>query len=119
LATISTFGINVTLALVIWAVFFLILFYMEIKFAQTVVGGLFSTVVGAMKNTSHNIQQLFATSPTDKIENTIDHSIEKIRKELVPNFNSEKIAAVLERFLKKVDKKMPDYETLKKDVTEI
>jgi len=119
LATISTFGINVTLALVIWAVFFLILFYMEIKFAQTVVGGLFSTVVGAMKNTSHTIQQLFATSPTDKIENTIDHSIEKVRKELVPNFNSEKIATVLERFLKKVDKKMPDYETLKKDVTEI
>src|SRR5690606_17155686 len=119
LATISTFGINVTLALVIWAVFFLILFYMEIKLAQTVIGGLFSTVVGALKNTSHTTQQMFSGSPTDKIEHTIDHSIEKFRKELVPNFNSDKISKVLEKFLNKVDKKVPDYDSLKKDIEDI
>ena len=119
LATISTFSINVTLALVIWAVFFLILFYMEIKLAQTVIGGLFSTVVGALKNTSHTIQQMFAGSPTDKIEHTIDHSIEKFRKELVPNFNSDKISKVLEKFLNKVEKKVPDYDSLKKDIEDI
>ncbi|MDN3724142.1 hypothetical protein QRD02_07090 [Aequorivita sp. SDUM287046] len=119
LATVSTFGINVTLALVIWAIFFLILFYLEIKFAQTIIGGLFSTVVGALKNTSSSIQQLFSKSPNDKIEETIDHTIEKFRKELVPNFNSEKISNVLEKFLNKVDKKMPDYDSLKNDIKEI
>src|SRR5690606_12976210 len=109
----------VTLALVIWAIFFLILFYMAIRLAQTVVGGLFSTVVVALKSTSHTIQKMFGTSPTDAIEQTIDHSIEKIRKELVPNFNTDKMAGVLEKFLNKVDNKMPDYDALKKDIQDI
>ncbi|WP_026449477.1 hypothetical protein [Aequorivita capsosiphonis] len=116
LATISTVGINITLALVIWAFFFLILFYLEIKFAQTVIGGLFSTVVSALKSTTQSITGIFKTSESQKMEDVLSNSITKLRKEFAPSFNMKKIGAVLDKFVDKVDAKLPDYDTLKMDI---
>lgn len=116
LATISTIGINITLALVIWAIFFLILFYIEVKLAQSIVGGLFSTVINGIKLTTNSLTGIFKTSEPAKMEDVIDHSIEKFRKEVLPDFDSDKIAGVLNKFLNKVDDKIPEYETLKQDV---
>lgn len=110
---------RITLALVIWGLFFLILFYLESKFLSTVIGGLFHTATAGIKSSIGAVKNMFAPSDSTKIEHTIEGAITKIRKEFDEDFHTSKISGVLDNFLKKVDKKIPEYDKLKSDLQEI
>jgi len=110
---------RITLALVIWGLFFLILFYLESRFLSTVVGGLFHTATAGIKSSLGAVKNMFGPSDSTKIEHTIESAISKIRKEFDEDFDTSKISGVLDNFLKKVDKKIPEYDKLKKDLKDI
>ena len=110
---------NITVALVIWALFFLILFYLETRIVNTVVGGLVTTATSGLKSSANAIKELFTSSPEKKVQTTINNTIDKIRKEFDVNVDTSDLSNVLDKFLNKVDNKLPDYDTLKSDMKSI
>lgn len=110
---------NITVALVIWALFFLILFYLETKIVNTVVGGLVTTATSGLKSSANAITQLFTNSKEKKVQQTIDHTIDKIRKEFNVDLNTSELSNALDKFFNKVDNKLPKYNTLKNDLESI
>jgi len=110
---------NITVALVIWALFFFILFYLETKIVNTVVGGLVTTATSGLKSSADAITQLFTSSKEKKVQQTIDHTIDKIRKEFNVDLNTSELSNALDNFFNKVDNKLPKYSTLKNDLESI
>ena len=110
---------NLTVALVIWALFFLLLFYLETRIVNTVIGGLVTTATSGLKSSASMVQQLFSTSKEKKVENMIGTTIDKIRKEFDVNLNTSELSTTLNKFFNKVDDKLPNYNTLKKDLEHI
>ena len=110
---------NITVALVIWALFFLILFYLETRIMNTVIGGLVTTATSGLKSSANVIKGLFTKSEDKRIESTIHSTIDKIRKDFDINFNTSELSNVLDKFFTKVDDKLPNYDTLKSDLENI
>lgn len=119
LSTIESAPVNTTVALVIWALFFLILFYLEAKVAKTVIGNLISTVTSGFKASSDTVTNLFSPSDKSRAENLIDSTVKRIRQEFDSGLGVDKLDGVLDNFMEKVDRRVPDYNTLKKDLENI
>ncbi|MGB7393200.1 MAG: hypothetical protein WA913_02285 [Pricia sp.] len=68
LSTIESSNINAAIALVIWGLFFLILFYLEAKVARTLIGNLISTATSGLKASAGAISSMFSSSPETKME---------------------------------------------------
>lgn len=94
---------NMTLALVIWSLFFIILFYIETKIVHTVVGSLVTTATSGLMASAEMVRQLFRKSDTIKTEDLIENTIVKVRKEFNVNLNTDKIGFVLDNFLHNFD----------------
>ena len=111
--------INTTTALVIWALFFLILFYLEAKVARTLIGNLISAATSGLRSSANMLSSFFTPSPETKIETVVGNTIARIRKEFDSGLNADKLSEVLDKFLTRVDNKIPDYEDLKSDMENI
>lgn len=107
---------NITTALVIWGLFFLLLFYLEAKIASTLIGNLISAATSGLRSSANMIGSMFAPSPEKKVENVLGNTIDKIRKEFNNGLNTDKLSKVLDNFLNRVDNKIPDYDNLKNDL---
>ena len=110
---------KITLALVIWASFFMSLFYIETRVVGTLIGVLISTAISGLKASGDAIKSLLTPSPQTQTQNMIDHTIEKVRREISSEFDSSVITQAIEQFASRLDRKVPDYESLKKDIQEI
>ena len=107
---------NITVALVIWALFFIILFYLEARIVNTVIGSLITTVTSGLKSSLTSVKEIFETSQEKKLNQTIDHTIDKVRQELNVDLNTSELSNTLDKFLNKVDNKLPDYDRLINDL---
>ena len=107
---------NITTALTIWGLFFLILFYLEAKIARTLIGNLIAAATSGLRSSAEMIGTMLAPSPEKKIENVVGNTIDRIRKEFDSSLNTDKLSQVLDNFLTRVDKKIPDYDNLKNDL---
>ena len=116
---VETSTTNITTALVIWGLFFLILFYVETRIVGSLLGNLISAVTTGLKSSANAISSMFTASPDKKIENVLEHTIDKVRNEIDSGLDSNKISKVLNNFMGKVDKKLPDYSEIKSDLEKI
>ena len=119
LSLISSTVISITLGLVIWATFFILLFYLESKVVNTLIGGLINTATAGLRASASAVKDMFTPSKEQQIEHIADHTIEKIRKDFQSSFDPHIIKDSLDEFLNKVNKAVPDYDTLKQDLTDI
>lgn len=119
LSVFGNFATDVTVALVIWALFFLFLFYLEAKLVNTVVGGLISTATSGLKASASAVTNLFTPSDASKMDTMIGTALDRIKGEFDSGFDGSKLSEVLDSFLTKVDKKIPDYDELKSDLEDI
>jgi len=111
--------IAVTLALVIWATFFILLFYLEAKVVNTFVGGLINAATAGLRSSAGAVKDMFAPSEASKVEHMADHTIEKIRKEFQNGLDSNMLGNAVDEFFTKFDKKVPNYDKVKKDIEKI
>ncbi|NNF18145.1 MAG: hypothetical protein HKN61_00075 [Flavobacteriaceae bacterium] len=116
---VESTGTNVTIALVIWSLFFLILFYLEAKMARTLVGSLITAATSGLKASAGAVGSLFSTSKEKGVERVIDNTIDRVRAEVDAGVDTEKISHVLDDFLNRVDQKIPDLSNLKSDLEDI
>lgn len=119
LTPITDTMVNITLALVIWAAFFMLLFYLESRMLGTLIGGLINTAVAGLKSTKNSIQSLVMPSPQRQIQNIADSTIEKVRQEMSSTFDTDSIVNTLDGYFKEIQNKMPEYDTLRNDLKEI
>lgn len=111
--------IGATLALVIWATFFILLFYLETKVVNTMIGGLINAATSGLRSSASAVKDMFTPSDATKIEHMADHTIEKVRKEFQNNFDSDMLNNSIDEFFAKFDKKVPNYEKVKNDISQI
>ncbi|MDC6352692.1 hypothetical protein PP178_14110 [Zeaxanthinibacter sp. PT1] len=116
---VESTGTNVTIALVIWSLFFLILFYLEAKMARTLVGSLITAATSGLKASAGAVGSLFSTSKEKRVERVIDSTIDRVRAEVDAGVDTEKIANVLDDFLNRLDQRIPDLTNLKSDLEDI
>jgi len=107
---------NITTALTIWGLFFLMLFYLEAKIARTLIGNLIAAATSGLRSSADMIGSMFAPSPEKKIENVVGNTIDRIRKEFDAGLNTDKLSEALDNFLNRVNNKIPDYDNLKNDL---
>ncbi|MGB8705728.1 MAG: hypothetical protein WCD31_11915 [Gillisia sp.] len=111
--------IAITLALVIWATFFILLFYLEAKMLNTFVGGLINTATAGLRSSASAVKSMFSSSEESKIEDVADHTIKKVRKEFQNSIDSHMLDNAIDEFFNKFDKNVPSYEKVKKDIEQI
>ena len=109
-------GINIALGLVVWAIFFIILFYLEFKFANTVIGGLINTAMSGLRSSAGAVKNIFAPSDRQKLDKVISNTVSKIRSEFDNAIDGNQINETLNRFFERVDKKIPNYDDLVNDL---
>lgn len=122
LSLIASPVIAITLGLVIWATFFILLFYLESKLVNTLIGGLINTATAGLRASGETIKNMFTTSKEQKIANVAEDTVEKIRKDLSASFDPHMINDTIDQFFNRLDKQVPDvpdYETIKRDIKEI
>lgn len=111
--------IAVTLALVIWATFFILLFYLETKVVNTFVGGLINAATSGLRSSASTVKDMFSPSEASKVEHVADHTIEKVRKEFQNGFDSNMLDSAVDEFFTKFDQKVPNYDKVKNDIEKI
>lgn len=119
LIPITTDMTKVSLALVIWAAFFMLVFYLEGRMIGTIVGGLVSTAVAGLKASGSAISSIFTPSPASQVKSITNDAIEKMRKEFSAEFDTEGVMKSIQKYVDKQADKVPEYSTLKKDLEEI
>lgn len=110
---------NITTALVIWGLFFLILFYLETRIVGTLLGNLVSTITTGFRNSASTISAMFEKSPYQKVDNILDHTIDKVRSEFDGGIDATKINSMIDHFFHKVDERTPDLDNLKRDLEDV
>lgn len=119
LSLIANSVIAITLGLVIWATFFILLFYLESKLVNTLVGGLINTATAGLRASGEVVKGIFTTSKEKQIAHVAEDTVDKIRKDLSASFDPKMINETIDEFFKKLDKRVPDYEQVKNDIKEI
>lgn len=119
LSLVASSLIGLTLALVIWATFFILLFYLETKVVNTMIGGLINAATSGLRSSASAVKDMFTPSEASKLEHMADHTIEKVRKELSHGLDSNMLSNAVDEFFTKFDKKLPNYDKVKKDIEQI
>ncbi|HKK37938.1 MAG TPA: hypothetical protein VJ949_00805 [Cryomorphaceae bacterium] len=119
LVVIESIEVAITVALVIWALFCIMVVYFEGKLLGVIVGGLTQVATSGFKMSSDLISGAFSTSKEKSTKKMIDHTVEKVRDELKTEVNLDDLKSAVDRFVNEVDNKVPDYGTLKEDLQEI
>jgi len=119
LSLIANSIIAITLGLVIWATFFILMFYLESKLVNTLVGGLINTATSGLRASGEAVKSMFTTSREKQIANVAEDTVNKIRKDFSNALDPHMINDTIDHFFNRLDKQVPDYETVKRDIKEI
>lgn len=119
LSLIANSVISITLGLVIWATFFILMFYLESKVVNSLVGGLINTATAGLRASGDAVKGMFTTSKEQQMKNVAEDTVNKIRKDFSASFDPHAIHDTIDEFFKRLDKTLPDYEQVKKDVQKI
>ena len=126
----ETPGTSVTLALTIWGTFFMLLFWLESRFASTMVGGLISTATSGLKAAADSVTSLLTPSPAAQVASVADATVDKLEASFGSNFDTDRIVGAIEDFgkridgsiqsgVERVDKQLPSYDKLVADLRSI
>lgn len=123
LALIANPVIAITLGLVIWATFFILLFYLESKVVNSLVGGLINTATSGLRASGEAVKSMFTSSKEAQMRHVAEDTVDKIRKDFSAAFDPHVINDSIDEFFTKlnktVDKKVPDYDRVKEDIRKI
>ncbi len=119
LSLIANPVIAITLGLVIWATFFILMFYLESKLVNTLIGGLINTATSGLRASGEAVKSMFSTSREKQMENVAENTVDKIRKDFSDAFDPHMINDTIDQFFNRLDKQVPDYETVKMDIKQI
>lgn len=119
LSLIPDNSIGVTLGLTIWAVFFMVMLYLESRAIGSILSGLFNSAVGAVRAGLSGIGSVFEKSETAKLESVVEHSIDKVKNDVYHMMSEPDLRDKVESYLNKLQPKEFDTDKLKDELAEL
>ena len=116
----ETPGTATTLALTIWGTFFMLLFWLESRFASTLVGGIISTATSGLKSVAQGVVDLVKPSPVSQVEDLATATIDKLESSFGGSFDTDRIVGAIENFgsdvSSTINDSVPSYDRLVSDL---
>jgi hypothetical protein len=113
---LSLIGVNfvgVTLGLVIWAAFFMLMTYIEANAVSSLVGGMVNTVTGGVKS-------MFGKSPENEAKSVAKvqahEQADAMRKQFEKLFNNNDLDKKIEDYIDRLEPQRIDIEHIKKEI---
>ena len=119
LSLIGNNAVGATLGLVIWASFFALMAYFEIKSVSSLVGALFSTAFYGLKNSFRALKTLFEASTDEKSGKAARKTVNEIRKELIEGADKTYLSQKIDEYVNGIHVQDLDYERIKKDLKKL
>jgi hypothetical protein len=107
-------SIGLSLGLVIWAVFFMLMFYVESRFIGSLTGGVFNVAYSAVKN---GISLILGKSTVSKTQSMIEDTVDKIRDEAEDFISDSDLKEKFDTLIKKIEPKSFDMENMRKELS--
>lgn len=82
-------------------------------------GGLINTATSGLRASGEAVKSMFTTSREKQIANVAEDTVNKIRKDFSNALDPHMINDTIDHFFNRLDKQVPDYETVKRDIKEI
>lgn len=111
--------VGLILGLVIWAAFYTMMMYLEMRSVSSLAGGLFNIAVGAVRSSFSSLKSLFETGKQRQLEGAIDHSIDRIRQELSNNISVNDIVQRLDEYVDRLHPEPVDYNRVEEELKNI
>lgn len=114
----STPFAGIILGLVIWAAFFTVMAYLEVRSVNSLLGTLMSAAFAGLRQAMNVVQEMFSKSQTSKVEDIADNTIEKVRDELSEAFDLKPLRQTIDDYVDRLENaasQLPDAKQLKKD----
>ncbi|MFN6944468.1 MAG: hypothetical protein ACK4ND_05940 [Cytophagaceae bacterium] len=112
---VADLAIGLTLGLVVWATFILIMSYIEYKAARSFFGAMWNMVSEGFKASVNAGKSLLSTSDDAKIAKVADKTVHTIGQELTHAFDNSKLVKNFDDYIQKLQPKDLDYEGIKQD----
>ena len=119
LSLVGNNTIGIVLGLVIWATFYTIMMYLEMKSISSLTGGLFNLAFGVIRSSFDTIKSMVSSSQQTKIQHTIDHSIDKIREEVNEEWNTDQIIEKLDEYVDQLQPEPLDYDRIEQELKNV
>lgn len=119
LSLIPDNAIGVSLGLVIWATFFMAMFYLESKALSWLVGGVFGTAFKAIKEGFGGLSNAIGKSETGKSEHVAERTVEKVRDEVTAMFSHNDIGRKIEEYVNQLKPREPDFGRIRNDLANL
>jgi hypothetical protein len=119
---LSLFGnalTGIVLGLVIWAAFFVITAYLEIRSVSSVLGSLVSTVASGIKSATSAVGGIFQSSPYSKVESLTENAIDKIKNEMSAAFNPNDIKQKVDEYVEQLQPEPIDVNHIKQELKDL
>ena len=110
---------NIATGLVIWALFFIILFYLEAKIANSLIGGLISASLSGIRGISSGIKSMVTPNEADKMNKVVESTINKVKSEFGDSFNLDTVNDTISNFFQKAENAIPNYERVIDDLKDV
>lgn len=119
LTLVGTVWMGITLGLIIWAAFFALMTYLELRSVSTLIGGVFTAALSGLRNSFSAVKGVFATSPEDRLAKVGAEAMGSLREELSEAFDPTQITSKLDEYVEKLRPDPVDFDRIKNDLTEI
>ena len=113
----TSFGL--VLGLVIWAAFFMIMTYLEIKTVTSVVGGLIHSALGGIRTSFVGAGKMLAGSPEKHMEQAARKTVRGMYEEVSKMMQDSDLDSKLQKYVAKLEPKLPDYDRIVKDFSNL
>lgn len=119
LSLIESDTLGITLGLVIWAAFFTLMMYLEIKSVSSLLGGLFKTAIHGLRSSFDMARGIFEKSPEHKMADMAKTTVDSIRNEIAKSMNGNDMAKKMDEYINKLKPQQLDHKKIKKDIADI
>lgn len=109
-------GAGIIGGLVVWAMFFITILYLEYRAAHTIVGGLISAAVSGLRASANSLSSMFSGSQASQVEKTAKLGVRAMYEEVDRIVRKDNVDNKLKRYISKLTPDVPTKRDIRKEV---
>ncbi len=119
LSLLSDNTIGMTLGLVIWAAFFSIIMYLEVKSVSSLLGSIVNTALSGIRSTFNTVGGVFGKSKEATMKSIADDSIHSIREEIADAMDNSRVSKKIDAYVTRLEPQELDYQKIKNELKDL
>lgn len=119
LTVVGTVWMGITLGLIIWAAFFALMTYLELRSVSTLIGGVFTAALSGLRSSFSAAKSVFGTSTDAKISRISHEAAAAIREELSQGFDMKAITRKLDEYVERLQPRPIDLDRVKAELIDL